>query len=96
MSFLRGLGYGGFDPGIQIMGASAPITMRGGTAKKGVLDVATSAAEVKTAMMARKALDPRDTFTAAEFAVQMVRAAGMQSFQWTVPPTTAIERTDEP
>jgi len=91
MTFLRGLGYGGYQPGIQIVGASAPLTMRGGSAKPGVLDVATSAAAVKTALQARNALNATSTFTAAEFAVQMVRAAGLQSFQWgvAIPPAAA-------
>jgi hypothetical protein len=91
MSFLRGLGYGGYQPGIQIVGAAAPLTTRGGNAKAGVLDVATSAAAVKTALQNLHALDANSTFTAAEFAVQMVRPAGRQSFQWgiPVPPTPA-------
>jgi hypothetical protein len=83
-SFLRGLGYGGHAAGLQIPGVTAAVTMRAG-AKAGVLDVAASAASVKAALQGQGALDPSGTFTAAEFAVQMVRAAGMQSFQWTTP-----------
>ena len=93
ITFLRGLGYGGHDPGIQIVGPSAPLTMRKGTAKPGVLDVATSAAATKAALVALNALDTHGTFTAAEFAVQMVRAAGLQSFQWNVP-VPPVQRTD--
>jgi len=83
MSFLRGLGYGGYPPGQQIQGQQAAVSMRSGAAA-GVLDVAAAAASLQTAMKSLGALDSAGTFTAAEFAVQMVRAAGMQSFQWGV------------
>lgn len=82
MSFLRGLGHGGHEPGTQIPDQEAPVALRGGTSRPGVLDVAASAASLHDAMRRLGALDQAGTFTAAEFAVQMVRAAGMQSFQW--------------
>ncbi len=90
MSFLRGLGYGGYPPGQQIPDVEAAVYMRGGSSKAGVLDVAKSAQSLKEKMVSLKALDSQDTFTSAEFAVQMVRAAGLQSFQWSVQP----ERSD--
>jgi hypothetical protein len=90
ITFLRGLGYGAYtDPGVQIPDIQATLTMRGGTAKPGVLDVAASARTVGEKLKDLKALDPADTFTAAEFAVQMVRAAGMQPFLWSVAGTPA-------
>jgi hypothetical protein len=90
ITFLRGLGYGAYTgPGVQIPDVQATLTMRGGTAKPGVLDVAASALTVGEKLKALNALDPANTFTAAEFAVQMVRAAGMQPFLWSVPEPSA-------
>ncbi|WP_346897374.1 hypothetical protein [uncultured Roseibium sp.] len=88
-SFLRGLGYGGHDPGIQIGSVEAPVAMRGNADYPGVVDIANTAANLKAALKTQNALDPEETFTSAEFAVQMVRAAGLQSFEWGV--TTSLE-----
>ncbi len=83
-SFLRGLGYGGHEPGIQIGNDKAPVDMRGNADYPGVVDISKTAANLKAALKKQNALDPEDTFTSAEFAVQMVRAAGLQSFEWGV------------
>jgi hypothetical protein len=98
ITFLRGLGYGAYpEPGVQIPDVQATLTMRGGTAKPGVLDVAASARTVGDKLKELGALDPADTFTSAEFAVQMVRAAGMQPFLWSVPePSADVDGTTEP
>lgn len=84
-SFLRGLGYGAHEPGIQIDSVEAPVAMREDTAHPGVVNVSQTAANLKAAMIAQNALDPKETFTSAEFAVQMVRSAGLQSFNWGAP-----------
>jgi len=77
---LRGLGFGGFPPGIQFSNpvVTAPITKRAGAA--GVLDIGASAATLQAALGQQGALPPDGLLSAAGFAIQMVRAAGMQSF----------------
>lgn len=81
--YLRGLGYNGYSAGIQIEPTqSALLTMRAGG--KGVLEVATSAAAIQSKLesLSPPALTSSDPFTAAEFAIQMTRGAGLQIFQW--------------
>lgn len=85
-SFLRGLGYGGHDPGIQIGNVETTVTMRNNASYPGVVDISQTAANLKNALKSKNALDAAETFTSAEFAVQMVRAAGLQSFEWGVVP----------
>ncbi|MDP9840619.1 hypothetical protein J2T09_005407 [Neorhizobium huautlense] len=88
-SFLRGLGYGGHAPGLQIGSVEAPVSMRTDARYPGVVDITKTAASLKNALKTQNALDTAETFTSAEFAVQMVRAAGLQSFEWGVAPTAA-------
>ncbi len=77
---LRGLGFGGHPPGIQFSNpvVTAPIAKRAGVA--GVLDIATSAATLRAALDQQHALPPDGVLSAAGFAIQMVRAPGMQSY----------------
>lgn len=78
---LRGLGYGGHDPGVQFQPAvTASVPLAGG-ASPGVIDVSGAATNLKNALAAQNALAPQGTFTSCEFAIQMVRAAGLQSFE---------------
>ncbi len=89
---LRGLGFGGFPPGVQLSNpvVTAAIAKRAGVA--GVLDISASAANLQTALGQKQALPPDGKLSAAGFAIQMVRAAGMQSFiegVGTALPTTA-------
>ncbi len=88
VALLRGLGFGGFDPGIQLpvdpntnKHPSAPVSMRSGAASAGVMRASQTATNLKNALQAQKALSPDGTFTSAEFAIQMVFAAGLQTFQ---------------
>ncbi|MCQ0090817.1 hypothetical protein [Roseovarius sp. M141] len=88
-SFLRWLSAGGSGndkhaAGEQIGSVEAPVAMRSNTAHPGVLDITKTAENLKAALKKQSALDPQDTFTSAEFAVQMVRSAGLQSFEWGV------------
>jgi hypothetical protein len=79
--FLRGLGYGGFAPGIQLQPtASATLVTRSSAA--GMLDIAASVTALQTALQAKGAWSSGDPFTSAEFAIQMTRGAGLQIFQW--------------
>lgn len=77
---LRGLGFGGHPPGVQFSDpvVTAPIAKRAGVA--GVLDISASAATLQAALGQQGALPPDGLLSAAGFAIQMVRAAGMQSF----------------
>jgi len=77
---LRGLGYGGFPPGVQFTdpAISAPIAKREGA--EGVLNIRQSAANLQAALADQNALPPDGLLSSAGFAIQMVRAAGMQSF----------------
>jgi hypothetical protein len=78
---LRGLGYGGHDPGMQFEPAvTASVPVVAGT-YSGVLDINGAATNLKNALAAQNALSPQGTFTSCEFAIQMVRAAGLQSFE---------------
>lgn len=81
--YLRGLGYGGYSAGLQILpSAPAPIALSGRAA--GVLDITASVTAIKAGLEALTpaALSPTDPFTSAEFAIQMTRGAGLQIFQW--------------
>ncbi|AFE07206.1 hypothetical protein COCOR_06897 [Corallococcus coralloides DSM 2259] len=79
-TFLRGLGYGGFPAGQQLPDSpSTPVPMRAGSVP-GVLEVTQLAAALQQALKGQGALGPDGTFTSAEFAIQMVRAAGLQPF----------------
>jgi hypothetical protein len=80
---LRGLGFNNFTAGFQLPFTPAPtaqVAMRAGAA--GVMNVAQSVQNLKAGLTdsAHNALSPDGTFTSAEFAVQMVRAAGLQTF----------------
>jgi hypothetical protein len=78
---LRGLGYGGHDPGVQFQPpVTAPVPSVSG-AYSGVLDITQAATNLKNALAAQNALSPQNTFTSCEFDIQMVRAAGLQSFE---------------
>jgi hypothetical protein len=78
---LRGLGPGGHAAGIQFRPAvTAPIPTVPGTFS-GVIDVNGAATSLKNALQQQGALSSQGTFTSCEFAIQMVRAAGLQSFQ---------------
>jgi hypothetical protein len=80
---LRGLGAGGHEAGFQFTSTPVPTasipTAAGSFA--GVLDVNGAAANLKNALQAQGALSTRGTFTSCELAIQMVRAAGLQSFE---------------
>lgn len=86
-TLLRGLGHGGFAAGVQIPGAEVPVSLRASAKVPGVLRVDATAAAARAKLTALGALGAKDAFTAAEFAVEMVRAAGMQPFVWGVTPT---------
>lgn len=88
-SFLRWLSADETDnkehaAGEQIGNVEAPVAMRSSSTHPGVLDISQTAANLKAQLKQQSALDPQDTFTSAEFAVQMVRSAGLQSFEWGV------------
>ena len=55
--------------------------MRGAGKSAGVVDVAGLAARLESCLGCKEALDAEGRFTSSEFAMQMVRAAGLQSFQ---------------
>jgi len=78
---LRGLGFGGFDPGVQIQPAVTALVPPVTGAFSGVLDINGAATNLKNALQAKSALSPQGTFTSCELAIQMVRAAGLQSFE---------------
>lgn len=78
---LRGLGFGGFQAGVQFTGSPAPSAAIPMTATAGVVDVTQAAANLKTALAAQNALSPDQTFTSSELGIQMVLAAGLQNFQ---------------
>jgi hypothetical protein len=80
---LRGLGANNLAAGVQLPGATArtaSVALRPGGAA-GVIDVARTAQSLKQGLSDNHALSPEGTFTSAEFAVEMVRAAGLQSFE---------------
>lgn len=90
-SFLRWLSAGDsgtvqHSAGEQIGNAQAPVAMRSNAKYPGVLNITQTAANLKEQLKQQSALDPQDTFTSAEFAVQMVRSAGLQTFEWGVAP----------
>jgi hypothetical protein len=78
---LRGLGYGGYPAGIQLTGNPAPTAAIPTVGTTRVVDVKQAAANLKSALAAKGALSPENTFTSAEFAIQMVLAAGLQNFK---------------
>lgn len=78
---LRGLGYGGFDPGVQIQPAVTAVVPPVTGPYAGVLDISGAATNLKNALQAKGALSAQGTFTSCEFAIEMVRAAGLQSFE---------------
>ncbi|MBP2232602.1 hypothetical protein J2847_005933 [Azospirillum agricola] len=94
-TFLRGLGHGRYTAGVQIPGAEAPVSLRVGTRASGVMRVDATARAARERLIALGALSAGDSFTAAEFAVQMVRPAGLQSFAWGVAPATGTGTADE-
>jgi len=80
---LRGLGVNNYAAGFQLPITPAPtaqIAMRAGAT--GVVNVAQSVISLKNGLSdpSHNALSPEGTFTSAEYAVQMVRAAGLQTF----------------
>jgi hypothetical protein len=77
---LRGLGYG-VDPGVQIKPAVTATIPTVTGSYTGVLDINGAATNLKNALAAQGQLSPAGTFTSCEFAIQMVRAAGLQSFE---------------
>lgn len=78
---LRGLGFGGFDPGVQLPGNPAPSAAIPLIGTTGVIDFTAAAANLKSALAAKNALSPLNTFTSSELAIQMVLAAGLQNFE---------------
>jgi hypothetical protein len=76
---LRGLGFGGKNPGIQFEGTAAIATVAG--KYEGVIDAAATAASLKTALVAANAFPATDSLTSAQFAVEMVKAASLQPFK---------------
>ncbi|HEX6099227.1 MAG TPA: hypothetical protein VF432_23135 [Thermoanaerobaculia bacterium] len=77
---LRGLGYGGYEAGIQLTGSPAPSAAIP-VGANGVVNVQQAATNLKAALAAKNALSPQGTFTSSEFGVQMVLAAGLQNFK---------------
>jgi hypothetical protein len=78
---LRGLGFSGQNPGMPLSGSpQAAVAMRASTTFPGVVDTAGTAANLVTALKAKQSLSPQNIFTSAEYAIEMVRAAGVQSF----------------
>ncbi len=77
---LRGVGEGGFAAGVQIQPpGTVPVPTVSGS-YGGVLDISGAAANLKSALQAKGAL-PAGAFTSSQFAIEMVRAAGLQSFE---------------
>ncbi|CDG81661.1 hypothetical protein [Janthinobacterium agaricidamnosum] len=89
---LRGVG-GKYVAGAQINDGqgkayTAPVTLRGGAASAGVLNVAQTGRDLIANLDQLGALQQQDgkpLFTASQFAVQMVRGAGLQQFK-PIPP----------
>jgi hypothetical protein len=85
-AYLRGLGFsnppGQHPAGIQFAdNSTAVIPARGNSKYANVLDIAGAASGLKTALSGASALSPNGTFTSVEFAMQMIRPAGLQPFQ---------------
>jgi hypothetical protein len=83
---LRGLGFAGHAAGVQLVGSTAGTTMRSGPNQPGgVLDIAALRQDI-AAKLPDGALGPGNALTAGGFALQLVRGAGLQSYNLTAPP----------
>lgn len=82
---LRSVGVGEFPAGEQINTATSPIFFRNNPAAPGVIDVTQSKNEMIKNLAALNALPRNDKgepiFTSSQFAVQMVKGAGLQQFK---------------
>ncbi|WP_446744548.1 hypothetical protein [Silvibacterium acidisoli] len=80
--FLRSLGYNGSTPGKQVTpNIEQNVAFRSSTAYPGVVKTASTAVGLQNALLQNGLMAPGSTITAAEYAVQMVQAAGLQSFE---------------
>ena len=81
--FLRYLGYGGSTPGVQVTDPSTiqqDVQFRSSTSYPGVVKTAATAIGLQNALIANNLMPSGSTVTSAEYAIQMVQAAGLQSF----------------
>lgn len=83
---LRGLGFAQLPAGDQLIGKTAGTTMRSGQDQPpGVLDMASLARDIAT-NLPQGALGPGGALTSGGFALELVRAAGLQEFNTKAPP----------
>ena len=79
--FLRYLGYNGSTPGVQVQpDIEQPVEFRSSAAYPGVVKTAATALGLQAALIKNNLMASGSTITSAEYAVQMVQAAGLQSF----------------
>jgi hypothetical protein len=82
-AFLRYLGYNGSTPGVQVTQPSTiqqDVQFRSSTSYPGVVMTAATATGLQNALIANNLMPSGSTVTSAEYAIQMVQAAGLQAF----------------
>ena len=80
--FLRYIGYNGSTPGMQVQpNVQQGVQFRSNTAYPGVVMTSATATGLQNALISNELMAPDQTLTSAEYAIQMVQAAGLQTFE---------------
>lgn len=80
--FLRSLGYNGSTPGMQVQpDIEQNVQFRSGNAYPGVIKTAATASGLQGALISNGLMASGQSLTSAEYAIQMVQAAGLQTFE---------------
>lgn len=80
--FLRSIGYNGGTPGEQVQpDIQQNVQFRSGNAYPGVVRTAATASGLQAALISNGLMASDQSLTSAEYAIQMVQAAGLQTFE---------------